>query len=64
MRIDPLDGLRKYDGGYNITNKHYWSVSYLPSLNTAVYTVFAENILNAYKNYYLYTRNDCFCSVS
>ncbi|KAL6660608.1 hypothetical protein ACP70R_001643 [Stipagrostis hirtigluma subsp. patula] len=24
-RIDPLDGLRKYDGGYNITNKHYWS---------------------------------------
>lgn len=25
MRIDPLDGLRKYDGGYNITNKHYWS---------------------------------------
>ncbi|KAG8089660.1 hypothetical protein GUJ93_ZPchr0011g28356 [Zizania palustris] len=24
-RIDPLDGLRKYQGGYNITNKHYWS---------------------------------------
>uniref|UniRef100_A0A0D9XR15 Uncharacterized protein n=1 Tax=Leersia perrieri TaxID=77586 RepID=A0A0D9XR15_9ORYZ len=24
-RIDPLDGLRKYEGGYNITNKHYWS---------------------------------------
>ncbi|WVZ52924.1 hypothetical protein U9M48_003923 [Paspalum notatum var. saurae] len=24
-RIDPLDGLRKYDGGYNITDKHYWS---------------------------------------
>ncbi|XP_062183214.1 uncharacterized protein LOC133887293 isoform X2 [Phragmites australis] len=24
-RIDPLDGLRKYEGGYNITDKHYWS---------------------------------------
>ncbi|KAL6868363.1 hypothetical protein ACP4OV_015208 [Aristida adscensionis] len=24
-RIDPLDGLKKYEGGYNITNKHYWS---------------------------------------
>uniref|UniRef100_A0A0E0R6P6 DUF4220 domain-containing protein n=1 Tax=Oryza rufipogon TaxID=4529 RepID=A0A0E0R6P6_ORYRU len=24
-RVDPLDGLRKYKGGYNITNKHYWS---------------------------------------
>lgn len=24
-RIDPLDGLRKYVGGYNITNEHYWS---------------------------------------
>uniref|UniRef100_A0A0E0J0H1 Uncharacterized protein n=1 Tax=Oryza nivara TaxID=4536 RepID=A0A0E0J0H1_ORYNI len=24
-RVDPLDGLRKYEGGYNITNKHYWS---------------------------------------
>uniref|UniRef100_M8BDW6 Uncharacterized protein n=1 Tax=Aegilops tauschii TaxID=37682 RepID=M8BDW6_AEGTA len=24
-RIDPLDGLRKYEGGFNITNNHYWS---------------------------------------
>lgn len=24
-RIDPLDDLKKYKGGYNITNKHYWS---------------------------------------
>ncbi|KAJ0977129.1 hypothetical protein J5N97_012603 [Dioscorea zingiberensis] len=24
-RIDPLDGFKKYKGGYNITNKHYWS---------------------------------------
>ncbi|KAJ1275573.1 hypothetical protein BS78_05G146100 [Paspalum vaginatum] len=24
-RIDPLDGLKKYEGGYNITDKHYWS---------------------------------------
>lgn len=25
QRVDPLDGLKKYRGGYNITNKHYWS---------------------------------------
>ncbi|KAJ3671527.1 hypothetical protein LUZ60_007606 [Juncus effusus] len=24
-RIDPLDNFRKYTGGYNISNKHYWS---------------------------------------
>ncbi|KAG0458564.1 hypothetical protein HPP92_023721 [Vanilla planifolia] len=24
-RVDPLDGLKKYKGGFNITNKHYWS---------------------------------------
>ncbi|XP_015697624.2 uncharacterized protein LOC102714050 [Oryza brachyantha] len=24
-RTDPLNSLRKYEGGYNITNKHYWS---------------------------------------
>ncbi|XP_020599816.1 uncharacterized protein LOC110039178 isoform X2 [Phalaenopsis equestris] len=24
-RIDPLDHLKKYRGGFNITNKHYWS---------------------------------------
>ncbi|XP_020106549.1 uncharacterized protein LOC109722814 [Ananas comosus] len=24
-RIDPLDNFRKYNGGYNITDKHYWS---------------------------------------
>lgn len=24
-RVDPLDDLKKYKGGYNITNKHYWS---------------------------------------
>ncbi|CAD6253835.1 unnamed protein product [Miscanthus lutarioriparius] len=24
-RVDPLEGLRKYEGGYNITDKHYWS---------------------------------------
>lgn len=24
-RVDPLDGLRKYEGGYNITDRHYWS---------------------------------------
>ncbi|KAK8921576.1 hypothetical protein KSP39_PZI020019 [Platanthera zijinensis] len=25
QRIDPLDHLKKYKGGFNITNKHYWS---------------------------------------
>ncbi|XXG62142.1 hypothetical protein AAC387_Pa05g0568 [Persea americana] len=25
VRVDPLDKLRKYRGGYNISNKHYWS---------------------------------------
>lgn len=24
VRVDPLDGLKKYRGGYDITNKHYW----------------------------------------
>ncbi|CAI9108660.1 OLC1v1008321C1 [Oldenlandia corymbosa var. corymbosa] len=24
-RVDPLDHLKKYRGGYDITNKHYWS---------------------------------------
>ncbi|XP_065007863.1 uncharacterized protein LOC135638599 isoform X3 [Musa acuminata AAA Group] len=24
-RVDPLDSFKKYKGGYNITNKHYWS---------------------------------------
>ncbi|PIN12567.1 hypothetical protein CDL12_14816 [Handroanthus impetiginosus] len=24
VRADPLDGLKKYRGGYDITNKHYW----------------------------------------
>ncbi|GAA0187498.1 hypothetical protein LIER_34786 [Lithospermum erythrorhizon] len=25
VRTDPLDGFNKYRGGYDITNKHYWS---------------------------------------
>ncbi|XP_072950165.1 uncharacterized protein [Typha angustifolia] len=25
QRLDPLDHFKKYRGGYNITNKHYWS---------------------------------------
>nr|POE70379.1 hypothetical protein CFP56_52619 [Quercus suber] len=25
VRVDPLDHFKKYRGGYNITNKHYWS---------------------------------------
>ncbi|QHO30563.1 hypothetical protein HN51_018951 [Arachis hypogaea] len=25
VRVDPLDNFRKYKGGFDITNKHYWS---------------------------------------
>ncbi|XP_010527124.1 PREDICTED: uncharacterized protein LOC104804510 [Tarenaya hassleriana] len=25
VRVDPLDNLKKYRGGYDISNKHYWS---------------------------------------
>ncbi|OWM67907.1 uncharacterized protein LOC116194384 [Punica granatum] len=25
VRVDPLDSFKKYRGGYNLTNKHYWS---------------------------------------
>ncbi|KAJ1410481.1 hypothetical protein SESBI_21982 [Sesbania bispinosa] len=25
IRVDPLDNLKKYRGGFSITNKHYWS---------------------------------------
>lgn len=28
-RKDPLDSFKKYNGGWNITNKHYWAVSSL-----------------------------------
>lgn len=27
IRADPLNLLKKYRGGYNVTNDHYWSVS-------------------------------------
>lgn len=27
VRVDPLDSFKKYRGGYDIRNKHYWSVS-------------------------------------
>ena len=27
VRADPLNLLKKYRGGYNVTNDHYWSVS-------------------------------------
>lgn len=26
-RRDPLDGLKRYTGGWNISNEHYWAVS-------------------------------------
>ena len=33
VRVDPLDHFKKYRGGYNITNKHYWSVNLSLSLS-------------------------------
>lgn len=27
-REDPLDDFKKYQGGWNISNKHYWAVSF------------------------------------
>lgn len=30
IRVDPLDHFEKYRGGFNITNKHYWSVNLSP----------------------------------
>ena len=30
QRKDPLDGLRYYTGGWNISSEHYWSVSSRP----------------------------------
>lgn len=35
VRVDPLDHFKKYRGGYNLTNKHYWSVSLSLSLTHA-----------------------------
>ena len=26
-RIDPTDGFKKYEGGYDVSNMHYWAVS-------------------------------------
>ena len=31
IRVDPLDNFKKYRGGFNVTNKHYWSVNLSPS---------------------------------
>jgi len=28
IRVDPLDDFRKYRGGFDITNKNYWSVNF------------------------------------
>lgn len=35
IRVDPLDSLKKYRGGYNLTNKHYWSVMLSLSLSSS-----------------------------
>lgn len=32
IRVDPLDHFKKYRGGFNITNKNYWSVNFLTLL--------------------------------
>lgn len=28
QRKDPIDNFHKYKGGWNISNKHYWAVSF------------------------------------
>jgi len=28
IRVDPLDDFKKYRGGFDITNKNYWSVNF------------------------------------
>lgn len=40
VRVDPLNHFNKYRGGYNITNKHYWSVSFLFSSFPVFYYVY------------------------
>lgn len=32
IRVDPLNKLKKYRGGYNVTNDHYWSVSTIKAI--------------------------------
>ncbi|KHN25312.1 hypothetical protein glysoja_010229 [Glycine soja] len=32
VRVDPLDHLKKYRGGFDITNKHYWSVIFFTGI--------------------------------
>lgn len=31
-RRDPIDDFKKYSGGWNISEKHYWAVSKFPSV--------------------------------
>ncbi|KAH6798531.1 hypothetical protein C2S51_035015 [Perilla frutescens var. frutescens] len=36
VRIDPLNNLKKYRGGYNVTNNHYWSRENLQGLTDQI----------------------------
>lgn len=33
IRVDPLDNFKKYRGGFDITNKNYWSVNFFLHLS-------------------------------
>lgn len=39
-RKDPLNGFKKYTGGWNISEKHYWAVSFF--LSTILLTYFVK----------------------
>lgn len=36
-RKDPLDGFKRYTGGWNISNGHYWAVSFFLILYIYIY---------------------------
>ena len=44
VRVDPLDHFKKYRGGYNITNKHYWSVNLSLSLSLSLSPLLNSNV--------------------
>lgn len=44
-RRDPLDGYKKYNGGWNISNNHYWAVSFLLyPIYIFLYTCYLQNV--------------------
>lgn len=37
VRVDPLNNYKKYRGGYDVRNKHYWSVSICVAIQDHIY---------------------------